>query len=188
MKNKKMILGILLFTFLTLILSINREDIYIKKHYYLTTDDVCYALDNKELFVDNSKYWQEESDILEECLSKRKRLSYSDFNIEKFKIIEMIDLNEKQKDSIIGDYKNYKRNFVNINNESIKSIEPVRFKANITKLGEENLFTNSELITFVIIDEGEGKVIDYVTNEIIDEEIIKENSYLNNDNDKRVEE
>ena len=85
-------------------------------------------------------------------------------------IKEIINLDEKAKQSILDDYYKFTKDY-HVSNKKINAIEPIRLNAKVYndngvsyedgKYIESYVEENSE-ITLVAIDEGEGFVIDYI--------------------------
>ena len=65
---------------------------------------MLYELETNKLQSYNNQGYRNETDSFKECLSKRKRLTYSDFYSSKIEIKEIINLDEKAKQSILDDY------------------------------------------------------------------------------------
>lgn len=177
MKKGKVIIGIIGFLLITILLGTESEDFYLKNKHFKTTNELLYNLETNKIQSYNQQGRKEETEGFKECLSKRKRLTYSDFNESKIEIEEIIKLDEKAKAAILDDYYSFMENYI-VNNKNIKSIEPIRLNA---KVYYENGVTyengnyiesyneeNSE-ITLVAIDEGEGFVIDYIVSITKDE-------------------
>lgn len=178
MKKMKVIAGILLFILTTVMLCSNDEKMYIKKKHFDSTEQIINILDNNELVNINKRgFGDKNSDIYNECLSKRKRLTDDDFQYVKMDIKQVEKLNDKQKKAIIKNYDKASANYKNTD-QKITRKEAVRIKATVynsniycndPEIKDEDKFWDS-IITMVLIDEGEGLVIDYITEEHIDDE------------------
>ena len=178
MKKMKVIAGILLFLLTTVMLCSIDEKMYIKKKHFESTEQIINILDNNELVNINKRgFGDKNSDIYNECLSKRKRLTDDDFQYVKMDIKQVEKLNDKQKKAIIKNYDKPSANYKNTD-QKITRKEAVRIKATVynsniycndPEIKDEDKFWDS-IITMVLIDEGEGLVIDYITEEHIDDE------------------
>lgn len=177
MKKGKIVIGVIGFLLITILLGTNSENIYMKKKHFNTTNELLYELESNKLHKYNKQGYREETDEFKECLSKRKRLTYSDFNPSKIEIKEIFDLDEKSKKTILDDYYNFTENYL-VSNRKINAIEPIRFNAKVYydngvsyEDGEyvESYSEENHEITLVAIDEGEGFVIDYVVSNSKDE-------------------
>lgn len=178
MKKIKIIAGILLSILVTIMLSSSDEKMYVKKQHFDSTEEIINILDNNEFVNINKRgFLDKNSDIYNECLSKRKRLTDDDFEYVKMDIKEVEKLNDKQKKAIIKNYDKVSANYKNTD-QKITRKEAVRIKATVynsniyyddPEIKDEDKFWDS-IITMVLIDEGEGLVIDYITEEQIDNE------------------
>jgi len=171
MKKGKIAIGVMGFLLITILLGTNSENVYLKKKHFNTTNELLYELETNKLQSYNQQGNKEESESFKECLSKRKRLTYSDFYPSKMEIEEIIELDEKAKTAILDDYYTFMENYI-VKDRNIKAIEPIRLNAKLyydqevtyengNYMVESYSEENSE-ITLVAIDEGEGFVIDYI--------------------------
>ena len=177
MKKRKIIIGFVILFIITILLGRNSENVYVKKKHFNNTNELLHELESDKLKIYNNNGSIEESDNLKECLSKRKRLTYSGFEYSKIEIKEVINLDDKSKNSILDDYYKFTKNYL-IRDKKINSIEPIKINAKVYDYSysyEENKYdiapTSEEdyEITLVAIDEGEGLVIDYVVSKPKDE-------------------
>lgn len=170
MKKGKIVIGVIGFLLITILLGTNTENIYLKKKHFNTTNELLYELETNKLQSYNNRGYRNETDSFKECLSKRKRLTYSDFYSSKIEIKEIINLDEKAKQSILDDYYKFTKDY-HVSNKKINAIEPIRLNAKVYNdngvLYEDGKYIESYVeenneITLVAIDEGEGFVIDYI--------------------------
>lgn len=173
MKKGKIAIGVVGLLLITILLGTSSGNIYLKKKHFNNTNELLYNLETNKLQSYNKQGVKYETDSSKECMSKRKRLTYSDFYPSKIEIKDIIDLDEKSKKAILHDYYRFTENYL-VSNRKINLIEPIRLKAKvyydsgasyedgkyIESYSEEN-----SVITLVAIDEGEGFVIDYIVSE-----------------------
>ncbi|MGG7177537.1 hypothetical protein ACQPU1_08100 [Clostridium paraputrificum] len=152
----------------TIMLCTGSKDIYQKKVHYKSKNEVIDVLNNEILSAfDNSNFSSElvYSDAFKECLSQRKRLTESGINFSRLdlKVNENIN-NEEEKKKISADYLKRLENLEKVNkSEKIEAI-PLTGKAYREYPAQWNM-TNEICginMNVVLIDEGEGWVIDYV--------------------------
>ena len=184
MKKIKITAGIIILILLTCMLSVNNEKMYVKKKHFNSSTEVLQELSTNKLMIQKNGDWQYiNSDVFNECLSKRKRLTDSDFYGISLEIKDNIKLSDKEKEKIKNDYKKLLKNYKNVDMK-ITKIEPVKLKvriynenyySNAPGLKDEDKY-NDELLTLVFIDEGEGMVIDYFYEEDINNNIYGEQS------------
>ena len=100
-----------------------------------------------------------------ECISERKRLTNSKLDYGKIEILSVEELKDEDKQGILKDY-NTRRNQFTKRREITKE-EPVRVNANAWYSHMENgkrTYNNPRKLELdlVLVDEGEGLVIDYL--------------------------
>lgn len=170
MKKIKIIAGVVIFILLTFMLSINDEKMYVKKKHFNNSNEVLNELSNNQFLSGKNGEWHKGySDSFNECFSKRKRLTDCDFYGLKMEIKKRYELNDKEKEKILKEYNKLLKSYVNVERKVTK-MEPICLKARVyntncyshdPEIKDEDKY-NDEIITFVMIDEGEGMVIDYV--------------------------
>ena len=169
MKKSTIAAGIGAFIALTALLCINTDDKkYEKQKYFSTTNEVLEQLDNNPILALDGKGRMSETSQFNECLSKRKRLTYSDFHFKSMEIEKVDELDEKQKESILNDYNQFQSQLSM--KPKITKIEPIRLEAKVNYPYDEKNKELSGKIDLVLIDEGEGLVIDYIAPYVTDEE------------------
>ena len=169
MKKLTIAAGIGAFIVVTTFLCINTNDkMYEKQKHFKTASEILDQLDNNSILAVDEKGSMSETNQFKECLSKRKRLTYSDFHFRSLKIEKVDELNEKQKESILNNYTQLQNNLSM--KPKISRIEPVRLEAKVNYPHEEKNKELSGKIDLVLIDEGEGLVIDYIAQYATDEE------------------
>ncbi|SFC22441.1 hypothetical protein [Clostridium uliginosum] len=165
MKKSTVIVILGVFIVGTSLLCISSDNIYKKQKKFNSSSEVLQQLDNNVIIALDEKGVFSETNELKECLSKRKRISNSQINYLDFNLKEVKELNEKQKKSILDDYIIKSNSLVKSNKKTI--MEPVRVLANVkydggyrhSKHGDKE---GNIIFDFVIVDEGEGFVIDYI--------------------------
>lgn len=164
MKKSTIAVGVGAFIIVTSLLCINSEGkIYQKQKQFQTANEVLEQLENNPIIALNEKGNITETDQFKECLSKRKRLTQSQFHFANLTIENIEELGEKQKESLIEDYNKLQENFSK--ERDFKKIEPVRLDATIkypTFSSNDQAIGEKCKIDLVLIDEGEGLVIDYI--------------------------
>ncbi|HEX9026162.1 MAG TPA: hypothetical protein VF839_06825 [Clostridium sp.] len=172
MKKSTIIIALGLFIVVTALLGINNEKMYQKEKHFETTNEVLQQLDGKPLRGINEKGQFSETNDLKECFSERKRLTNSQFDYGKIEIEKVEELSENQKQSILKDYDKLRNEFTK--RRVLTKEEPVRVNVNVCYSHmEQGKITYREprklKIELVLVDEGEGLVIDYI-NEIRSDE------------------
>ena len=151
------------FVVVTTLLCMNPDEkMYQKQKYFDTANDVVIQLGNNDILEVDKNEEGHETNAFKECLSKRKRLTYSQVNFQKMKIEKIEELDEEKKKSIIEDYTKLQERLAMPYKPT--KIEPVRLDVKaISKYKDENGNTieNDFIIDLVMVDEGEGMVIDY---------------------------
>ena len=152
----------------TIILCTNPSKAYEKKKYFTSPNEIIEIINHKQLGALNKDGVFVTTSDFKECLSKRKRITDSNFNYYRIDGEILPEKNTKEiKEFVLDDYRN-----------KIKGLEgyiiPDKLEA-LTLKGKgyptDNLYTqNKEVedinpenidINIVFIDEGEGWVIDY---------------------------
>ncbi|EKQ56399.1 MULTISPECIES: hypothetical protein [unclassified Clostridium] len=165
MKKSSIVIIIGLLIVVTILLGTNNNKMYQKQVRFNTSDEVIEQLKTKTLIAVDENGSLSETNDLKECLSKRKRLTYSDFNFEKIDIEKIENLNEKQKAAILDNYNSLRNEFTK--RSEITKEEPIRLDINAYSSYYQN---NKKILSdpqkmkldLVLIDEGEGLVIDYI--------------------------
>lgn len=165
MKKSTIIVVLGIFIVVTALLGANNNKMYQKQKHFETTNEILEQLETKTLIAFDEDRRITETNDLKECFSERKRLTYSHFNFAKIEVEKVEELNENQKQSILKEYDTFRREFTK--RRPITKEEPVRLdvKACNTYM-EQGKLRYSEprefVIDLVLIDEGEGLVIDYI--------------------------
>ncbi|AWK52267.1 hypothetical protein DIC82_15235 [Clostridium beijerinckii] len=165
MKKSTIIITLGLFIVVTALLGINNEKMYQKEKKFETISQVIQQLDNKTLKAIDEKGRFTETKDLKECFSERKRLTESHFDYGKIEIEKVEELDENQKQSILKDYNELRNNFSKrraITKEEVVRLDAKLYYANINQGKIIYSDPNKRKIDLVIIDEGEGLVIDYI--------------------------
>ena len=174
MRKSKIVVALGGFVVMTALLCIGSSDkIYKKQVHFNTTDEILNQLENNKTIVFNEKSDWVASKQFSECLSLRKRIAGSAIDYETIRNIEKQELDEEEINSI---KKEYIDSASKLSNYKIQdNINIVRIKAD-TQYPRANSL-NKQMIDMILVDEGEGKVIDYISIWGIDDngEIIKEN-------------
>lgn len=176
MKKSTIVIILGAFIVITALLGINTNTMYQKKKSFNSATEVIAQLKNNQLTAFDKNGDLKETDELKECFSERKRLTYSGFNSDKVEIEKEETLTEEQKRSILKEYDTFRNNFSK--RRVITKEEPIRLNIIDYSLYLENgtiKYSNPKKIKLdlVLIDEGEGLVIDYImrnnTNEMNEE-------------------
>ena len=166
MKKSTIIIVLGIFIVVTAFLGINNEKMYRKQKHFETTNEVIEQLKNNPLTAIDEKRNISETNELKECFSERKRLTYSTFNFQKMEIKKVEELSEKQRQAILQDYNVLRSQFSK--RRAITTEEPVRLNVTVYNsyyMENGNIQYNDPqklTLDFVLIDEGEGLVIDYI--------------------------
>ena len=175
---KKSIIAVVIggFVVVTTLLCMNSDEkMYQKEKHFDTVSDVITQLDTNKIIELDSYGREHETNDFKECLSKRKRLTYSQVNFQKMKIEKIEELDEQKNKSLLEDY-NKLQERLSMPYKPIKT-EPVRLDVKgISSYKDENgnAIENDFIIDLVMVDEGEGMVIDYYVQYYIDKDKIKE--------------
>ncbi len=164
MKKSIIAVGAGAFIVITSLLCINTDGkMYQKQKHFDTVNDVLMQLENNKLEVVDNDGQLHMTNEFEECLSKRKRLTFSEINFEKIEIEKIEELDHKEKNSIIDDYNKLQERLALPYKP--EKIEPVRLEIKGSQPQYNDYVPKSieyeYLIDLVMVDEGEGMVIDY---------------------------
>jgi len=164
------------FVVVTTLLCMNSDEkMYQKQKHFDTTNDVLIQLGNNDILEVDKNDEVYETSAFKECISKRKRLTFSQVNFKKMKIEKIEELDEQKKKSLIEDY-NRLQERLSMPYKPTK-IEPVRLDVKVISSHKDengNDIENDSIIDLVMVDEGEGMVIDYFVQYYIDKDKIKE--------------
>lgn len=165
MKKSTLIIILGLFIVVTAFLGMSTQKMYQKQKHFETTSEVLQQIESKSLKAIDEKGDFVESNDLKECFSERKRLTQSQFNYGKVEIEKVEELNEKQKQSILKDYDTFRNNFSKrrvITEEEVVRVDVKSYDSYINKGKIIYSEAQKSKINLVLIDEGEGLVIDYI--------------------------
>lgn len=171
MKKSKIVIAAGAFLALTLILGMQQKDtkMYEKQKNFSSSSEILEQLNNKPLRALNiEKGRVEETYDTLECFSQRKRLTDSDLNYSKIEIKENIKLTDEQQQSIINQYNKLRLSYSK--RKPVSKTEAVRIKiqpyyTGYSEEGQEVYEPQDQLVymNLVFVDEGEGMVIDYIS-------------------------
>jgi len=151
------------FVVVTTLLCMNSDEkMYQKQKHFDTANEVVMQLGNNDILEFDKNEEGHQTSAFKECLSKRKRLTDSLINFQKIKIEKIEELDEQTKKSLIEDY-NKLQERLSMPYKPTK-IEPVRLDIkgiSTHKDKDGNPIENDFIIDLVMVDEGEGMVIDY---------------------------
>lgn len=124
-KKSKIIILIGLLTIVTTIIIVKPTELN-PKHKFYSVNSLIESFNNNLLRVQDDRFNNIDTQTLYDCISNRKRLSYSGNNYDKVELKENIKLSDAQKETIINEYidKASKINNYKLSNEII----PFRFK------------------------------------------------------------
>lgn len=164
MKKSIIAAGVGAFALVTSLLCMNPHGkMYQKQKHFDSVNDVLMQMENNKILENNEQGVEKETNDFKECLSKRKRLTFSQINFEKIKIEKIEELDEKQKQSLLKDYNKVQEKLSLP--YKLEKIEPVRLDIKGTyfkyKDGVKDTAQKDFIIDLVMVDEGEGMVIDY---------------------------
>ncbi|MBN1052026.1 MULTISPECIES: hypothetical protein [unclassified Clostridium] len=174
MRKSKIVVALGGFVVMTALLCIGSSDkIYKKQVHFNTTDEILNQLENNKIIVFNEKNNWVASKQFSECLSLRKRIAGSAMDYETIRNIEKQELDEEETNSIKKDYIEGTSRLSNYKVQD--NLDVVRIKADTQYL--RNRGDSLKMIDIILVDEGDGKVIDYISIWDLDDngEIIKEN-------------
>lgn len=170
MKKSKIVLAAGAFVALTLFLGFKQEDtkMYEKQRNFSSSSEILEVLNSKPLRTYDDKGSKEQMNEALECFSQRKRIADTDLHYDKIEIKEVIKLTDEQQKAIINDYTKLREKFSK--RKPISKTEAVRIKIKPYYMeyaddGEEK-YTQMEGLVYmnlVLVDEGEGMVIDYIS-------------------------
>ncbi|WP_294156228.1 hypothetical protein [uncultured Clostridium sp.] len=173
MKKSTLIVLIGGFVLLTALLGpVNQQKMYKKHKNFTSAEEVIQVLESRPILgVHDSKRGDlnETEDFLE-CLSLRKRLTTSDFHFSKIDVNDVIELDEKTEADLLNYYGSLRDKITKAPPVSRK--EAVRLKVNTYymsnyqtgEMEKNEVGGEYQLLDLVLIDEGEGFVIDFVNN------------------------
>ena len=163
MKKSIIAIGVGAFILVTVLLCMNTEvKMYQKQKHFDNVNDVLTQLENNEIRKSDRNSERDETDEFQECLSKRKRLTYSEIDYKNIKINKVEELDNEKKKSLIEDYNKIQKELAMPYKPT--KIEPVRLDIQGTyphKDQNGNVVTVNSIIDLIMVDEGEGMVIDY---------------------------
>jgi len=167
MKISKIVIAVGFFIVLTLVLGFRQEDIklYEKQKNFSCSSEVLQQLNNKEIIrMDNGDF--EENDVFE-CFSQKRRLTDLGIYYDKINIEEIVQLTDNQQKDIIDEYNILRKNYSE--RKTISKTEAVRIKvqpyfSKFDEYGQKEYIPDNEFVylDMVLVDEGEGMVIDYI--------------------------
>ncbi|ALP90313.1 MULTISPECIES: hypothetical protein [Clostridium] len=172
MKKSTLVVLIGGFILLTALLGpVSSEKMYKKQKNFNSPEEIIQVLETKPILrmKDGTRGELKETEDFSECLSVRKRLTESDLHYAKIDVEEVVKLDEKSENDLLNYYSKLRERFSK--RLPISKQEAVRLKVNTyyysnprTGEIEKNQYDNSsyEVLDLVLIDEGEGYVIDFV--------------------------
>ena len=150
--------------------TVSTERIYKKQKNFNSPEEVIQMIDSRPLLaINDGKIGQlKETEDFSECLSVRKRITDSDFNIAKLDIKEVLELDEKTENDLLNYYDNLRKRFSK--RLPISREKAVRLKVNTYyirnyrtgEMEKAEVDDNYQILDLVLIDEGEGYVIDFI--------------------------
>lgn len=173
MKKSTLVVLIGGFVLLTALLGpVSQQKMYKKHKNFTSAEEVIQVLDSKPILAvyDGTRGDVKETEDFLECLSVRKRLTDSDFHFSKIDVTDVVELDEKSKNDLLNYYGSLRKKITKA--PPISREEAVRLKVNtyyisnyrtgeMEKSEMDNVY---QIIDLVLIDEGEGFVIDFVNN------------------------
>lgn len=165
MKKSTIVVILGFFIVITALLGMNDEKVYKKQKHFETVNELLQQLDDKPLNSYDEKYEFNETSDLKECISERKRLTDSRINYGKMEILKVEELSDDDKQGLLKEYNIFRNQFSK--RREITKEEPVRISAEAWYSHIENgkrVYGNPRKLNLdlVIVDEGEGLVIDYI--------------------------
>lgn len=164
-----------IFVVITGLLCMNTDGkMYQKQKHFESVNDLLLQLENSKLQEIDTNGDMHETNDFQECLSKRKRLTFSEINFEKMKIEKIEELDEDKKKSIIEDYDKMQQR-LSLPYKPMK-IQPVRLDIQGTypAFNDYNSESTEYKVDMVVVDEGEGMVIDYYVEHNVEDNKSKE--------------
>lgn len=181
MKKSTIVVLIGGFVLLTAFLGpLRAEKMYKKAENFKTPEEVIEMLDGKLLMQlkNGERYTLEQTKDFAECLSVRQRITKPEINRSKIDVREVIDLDEKTENDILSYYSILRERFskrLPITKQKVLRLKVDSYRLNdyetgeMERVGEDGLYS---ILDIVLIDEGEGYVIDFVNQYPDDKSII----------------
>ncbi|WP_294353365.1 hypothetical protein [uncultured Clostridium sp.] len=161
MRKSKIIIGVGIFLIATVLFCTMGKKIPYEKHkYFNSPEEVIEALNSGPLAaIDKDTEKILYSDILSECLSKRKRTINPDFY---FSFLDVAVDNSKSQEYIDETIEFYKTLMKNMKGQKLSDKFHYMFlRGTCTNIYDSHL-NNPIDMEVILIDEGEGWVIDYI--------------------------
>lgn len=168
MKKSTLVVLIGGFIFLTAFLGpLSSEKMYKKQKNFNTPEEIIKILNTKPILTvkDSVRGGLEDSEDLSECLSVRKRLTGSDFGYAKIDVKEVIQLDKKSEKDLLDYYSKLRERFskrLPINREKAVRLKINTYYYTNERTGEVEKIRDDNILDLVLIDEGEGYVIDFI--------------------------
>ncbi|MBS5927750.1 MAG: hypothetical protein KIC66_11805 [Clostridium sp.] len=168
MKKSMMIALSGLFVVVTIMLCTNTNKVYEKKKYFSSPNEIIDIINHKQLGALNKDGVFVTTSDFKECLSKRKRVTDSNFNYYKIDGEILPENNTEDSKKVIVD--NYKNGISRLEGYTVPEKLEVLTLTGIGYSTSDLYIQNKEVecsnpenidINIVFIDEGEGWVIDY---------------------------
>ena len=190
MKKSTLVVLIGGFVLLTALLGpVSQDKMYKKQKNFSSAEEVIQVIDGRPILTvhDGTRGDVKETDDFLECLSVRKRLTESDFYFAKIDVNEVVKLDEKTEKDILNYYESLRKKFTKALPASRE--EAVRLKVNTYhmknyrtgEIEKSDMDDAYQMIDLVLIDEGEGFVIDFVND--FTSECIPDYSKIDRDGD-----
>ncbi|OOM49301.1 hypothetical protein CBEIJ_15150 [Clostridium beijerinckii] len=163
MKKSTIIIMFGIVIIVTAFLGMDNNKMYQKQKHFETVNEVLDQLNDKPLKAIDDTGKLTETNEFKECFSERKRLTNFEFNFSKVNIEKVCDLNEKDKSEMLSEYDGFRNNFSK--RRPITREEPVSLIVdayNYSSLKEKDDRSQKLKVNLVLVDEGEGLVIDYI--------------------------
>lgn len=165
MKKSTIVVVLGFFIVITGLLSINDEKVYKKQKHFETVNEVLQQIDNIQLNSYDEKFSMNKTNELNECISERKRLTESKLDYGKIEILNVEELNDDDKQELLKEYNAHRNQFTK--RREITKEEPVRINTKAWYSHIENgkrVYSDPRnlQLDLVLVDEGEGLVIDYL--------------------------
>lgn len=150
---------------------LENEKMYVKQKNFQSVDEVIEVLNTqplKQISQKKNSYRQEYTDIFEECLSVRKRLTQSGFHAAKLDVDEIVDLDDDEENKILNYYIKLREKFskrLPISRSEVVRLKVTEYNISDPRTGklEKVQYDDSSysILDLVLVDEGEGYVIDF---------------------------
>ena len=148
---------------------LEHEKMYVKQKNFQSVDEVIEVLNTQPLKqISKNSYRQEYTDIFEECLSVRKRLTQSGFYPAKLDVDEIVDLDDDEENKILNYYMKLRERFskrLPISKSEVVRLKVTQYYIDDQRTGklEKQSYDDSSysILDLVLVDEGEGYVIDF---------------------------